>query len=145
VSFFLISVFPFTLLTYLLRSGKTSLLLVLTGLLGLTDGHVLVDNLDLQHVPRETLRNRINVVPQDPVLFASSVRFNLDPMGKNEDVTILQVLESLELTNVVDTMGGLDGVMMGENLSQGQKQIFCLARAILRGGKIVIMDEMTSK
>lgn len=126
-------------------SGKSSLLLALTQLLGLTNGRILIDGLDLSCTSRNIVRARLNVIPQDSVLFLGSVRFNLDPWGgKIEDVALQDVLEKFELADVVEAMGGLDGEMKEETLSQGQRQIFCFARATLRGGRIVVMDEVTS-
>lgn len=129
-------------------SGKSSTLLALFGLLELTSGKILVDGLDLATVNQETVRSRLNGLGQDPYFLTGSVRLNLDPyqdLDNLDDERLIRVLKVVRLWSVIEENGGLDAELKKESLSQGQRQLFCLARAFLRPGKVVVLDEITSR
>lgn len=108
-------------------------------------GTITVDGLDTSHIPRETLRERLTAVPQDPVFFAGNVRVNTDPHGKSTDDAIIEALRTVKLWEVIETKGGLDADVNEELFSKGQQQLFSLARALLSHSRIVVMDEASSR
>eukprot|EP01041_Mallomonas_annulata_P006698 gene6698-13581_t len=116
-------------------SGKSSLL---RALLRLTpyNGSVIASGVELRHIPRKMLRRRLCVVPQDPLLFAGSVRMNLDPEEEHCDAKLLWSLEKCGLASTVKSGGGM---------SQGQRQLLSLARALLRASPIILIDEASSQ
>lgn len=112
----------------------------------LHSGRITVDELDISTLPREQVRTRLVGVPQDAFLIdGSSVRFNADPTKQLEDSAIGDSLRTVELWDIVAEKGGLDAPIQELHLSHGQKQLFCIARAILRPSPIVILDEATSR
>ncbi|KAI4848302.1 multidrug resistance-like protein, partial [Aureobasidium sp. EXF-8845] len=128
-------------------SGKSSLLLTLFNLLTPASGTITIDNLDISTLRRETLRSRLICIAEEPFLFPSSVRDNLAldrPTVSDEDM--IAVLQQTGLWDAVTAKGGLDTMMEDIHLSQGSKQLFNIARALLRkdGGKVLVMDEATS-
>lgn len=138
--------------TNLLQSGKSTLLSVLLRILDMVSGTILIDGLDLRSLPRSTIRSRLITIPQEPFILAGTVRYNLDPTVLISDEQIITALEKVGLSDLLDARGGLNALMMDNPLSQGQQQIFCLARAMLRlgegdakgRGKIMVLDEATS-
>ena len=128
-------------------SGKSSLLVALFRIVESWAGAILVDGVDTRQVPLAVLRKRISIIPQDPVLLTGSLRFQLDPFGEHSDAELLQVLESVNLRDLVASLqqGLLEPIAEGgENLSHGQRQLLCIARALLHHNKILVIDEGSS-
>ncbi|KAF2808068.1 P-loop containing nucleoside triphosphate hydrolase protein [Mytilinidion resinicola] len=125
-------------------SGKSTLTLALFRMIELTAGRITIDGLDICTMPRHQVRSRLNAMGPDPYFLNGTVRLNLDPHGNITDDTMAAALKKVQLWDMLSPKGGLDAEYADDTFSHGQKQLFCLARAMLRSGKIVIMDEVTS-
>jgi ABC-type multidrug transport system fused ATPase/permease subunit len=126
-------------------SGKSSFVATLLRMLEITEGTILIDGVDISIIPRKVLRERLTVIPQDPIFLKGTIMQNLDPLQLADASAAESVLRKVGLWIIVSEAGGLDTAMNPEDLlSHGQRQLFCLARAMLRPPTILIVDEATA-
>ncbi|UJR13089.1 hypothetical protein I4U23_000113 [Adineta vaga] len=132
-----------------LGAGKSSLVQGIFRLVdrSTVDGFILIDDIDISRITLNHLRSHLSVIPQQPVLFNGTLRYNLDPFNRSSDEQCWMALEAVQLKTMV--LAHNDGLLLpvaesGSNLSAGQCQLICVARAILKESKILLIDEATA-
>ena len=107
-------------------------------------GAIRIDGIDVQSIGLDDLRQKISIIPQEPIIFSGTVRYNLDPFNEHEDCDLWAALEAAHLKSQVENYTGkLEAKLSdsGSNLSNGERQLICLARAILRRNQVMQMKK----
>ncbi|KAJ5629255.1 P-loop containing nucleoside triphosphate hydrolase protein [Penicillium herquei] len=125
-------------------SGKSSLISTILRTLEISNGTICIDGMDISKISRSHIRSSLNTIPQQAFFLSGSIRLNASPHGDVLDEVIIDALREVNLWSYLESKGGLDADMSEDLLSHGQQQLFCLARALCKSSRIVILDEATS-